>query len=83
MMVGIPKVTIHVDLDNLDTINDEVLLWELCRRRQAQPAAKKTKRIVPHVVIELPIFADHSAEVIMTEDAFHALMGDWKVESEE
>ncbi len=74
-MTHIPPITIKVNFDDLNTINDERLLWELCQRHTAATAARKTKRFVKHVVISLPIGPDHTCNLVMSENAYNALMG--------
>jgi len=68
-MVQIPKITIHIDLDNLDKINDEILLWELCRRHDAYQIGDRVK------AVNVPIGPNNDAKIMMTEDAYNGLMG--------
>jgi hypothetical protein len=73
-MANMPKITIHIDLDNLDKINDEVLLWELCRRHEQERVNKKV------VQYKISVFGMGDALIMMTDDECKKLMGDWEIE---
>lgn len=77
-MARMPNITVHINLENLDTINDEVLIWELCRRHRKHTAnaPHKIKFFTGHKVISLPIGPDYYADLILSEEAYLTLMGE-------
>lgn len=77
-MANIPKITIHIDLDNLDKINDEVLLWELLRRYSPEIVSgrfiNKSK-----LAALIPVFGEGHAKIVISGDLYKLLFGERKL----
>jgi hypothetical protein len=71
-MAGIPVV--KVTIENIDTISDRVLLWELCRRHKASWFSEGFNWFSR--VIEIPVDGEHKAKLKMSEKAYKVLMGE-------
>ncbi len=70
-MAVVPKI--RIDFENLETISDRVLLWELCRRHKADWFSEGMNWYSR--IVNIPIDQTYEAKIKMSEKAYNTLMG--------
>jgi len=65
---------VYVSIENIDTISDRVLLWELCLRHKAKLVHSNWKPA--RWVIEMDIDGEHMVELRLSEKAYELIMGE-------